>query len=210
MTVTPSPAPASTHSQAGQLSVIAQSAHHLLALSREDLDACTATVAWAVTHGSDIYTVGNGGSATTASHLTCDLANHPVVAGRLARVHTVHDLARTTAVANDNGYDDIFARPLRALLREGDLLIAISVSGRSPNIVKALTLAREQHATTMAFLGSDGGEARALSDTCLIVPSDDPGVVESVHLAVVHEIAAVLRDSTGTEALARDAIRGGG
>ncbi|MEE4596107.1 SIS domain-containing protein [Streptomyces sp. DSM 41524] len=217
MTVTSSPSPAvstagcvpSSRDARARLSVIAQSAHHLMTLRRDELEACAAAVATAVARGADIYTLGNGGSATTASHLTCDLTSRPVVGDRLARAHTVHDLARTTAVANDDGYDEVFATPLRGLLRGGDLLIAISVSGRSSNVVRALALARRRKVTTMALLGSDGGEARSLADVDLVVPCDDPGVVESVHLAVVHEIASLLRESKDADDISRQFHQGG-
>jgi D-sedoheptulose 7-phosphate isomerase len=166
-------------------------AAHLVQVAEGDLDACAAAIRTAVIRGSFIYTFGNGGSATTASHLACDLSHRrPGVGGRQARVHSLYDLAITTALGNDCGYDQIFAAPLRALLDRRDVLAAVSVSGNSANVLRALELGRERGAINIALLGGDGGEALALSDVWLRVPCDDPGVVESVHLAITHELAA--------------------
>jgi D-sedoheptulose 7-phosphate isomerase len=95
----------------------------------------------------------------------------------------------TTAIANDYGFDQIFAEPLRALLDEGDILIAITVSGMSANVLRALELGRERGAKNIALLGCDGGKALALCDIWLRIPCDDFGIVESVHLAVAHDLA---------------------
>jgi D-sedoheptulose 7-phosphate isomerase len=166
-------------------------AAHLVQVAEGDLDACADALHAAVIRGSSIYTFGNGGSATTASHLACDLSHRrPGAGGRRARARSLCDLAITTAIGNDCGYDQIFAAPLQALLDRSDVLLAVSVSGNSANVLRALELGREHGAMNIALLGCDGGEALALSDVWLRVPCDDPGVVESVHLAVTHELAA--------------------
>lgn len=170
-------------------------AAHLSEVTESDLDACAAVLRAAVIRGSRIYTFGNGGSATTASHLACDLSHRPDLGGRWAKVGCLYDMAITTAIGNDCGYDQIFAAPLRALLDERDVLVAISVSGMSANVLRALELGRERGAMNIALLGCNGGEALALSRVVLRVQCDHPGVVESVHLAVVHELAVRVREA---------------
>jgi D-sedoheptulose 7-phosphate isomerase len=190
------PAP---HGACGGRSVTRHAAMHLLEVTDDDLSVCTAALRAAVFGGAHIYTFGNGGSASTASHLACDLSHpRPAPGGRWARVHCLGDLAKTTAIGNDHGYDEIFAAPLRGLLDERDILVAISVSGMSANVLRALEVGRERGATNITLLGCDGGEALALSDVWLRVPCDDPGVVESVHLGVVHELTARLHRMSGT------------
>lgn len=176
--------------------VTRHTAAHLEEVTENDLDACAAVLRAAVIRGSHIYTFGNGGSATTASHLACDLSHRqPDLGGRWARVGCLYDMAITTAIGNDCGYDQIFAAPLRALLDERDVLVAISVSGMSANVLRALELGRERGAMNIALLGCNGGEALTLSDVVLRVPCGHPGVVESVHLAVVHELAARVHEA---------------
>jgi len=114
-----------------------------------------------------------------------------------ARVHHLYDLATSTAIANDFGPEEMFAAPLRSLLGEGDVLLVISVSGSSPNILRALRAAKEVGAATMALLGSDGGSALELADEVMHVPCSDFGVVESVHLAMIHELAWLVHDPDG-------------
>jgi len=145
-----------------------------------------------------VYVVGNGGSAATASHMACDLAKNvypPAVAGvRRFRVTSLTDnVALITALANDCGYDRIFSEQLNNLLQKDDLLIAISASGNSPNILSAIALARERGARTAALLGFDGGEARRAVDVALVVASDDYGHVEDLHLVLNHLVAAWMR-----------------
>lgn len=175
--------------------VTRHTAAHLAEVTDDDLDACAAALRAAVIRGSRIYTFGNGGSATTASHLACDLSHRPDLGGRWARVGCLYDMAITTAIGNDRGYDQIFAAPLRALLDERDVLVAVSVSGMSANVLRALELGRERGSMNIALLGCNGGEALARSDVVLRVPCDHPGVVESVHLAVVHELAARVHEA---------------
>lgn len=180
-------------------SIVRHTAAHLLAVSDDDLDACAAALQAGLSLGSRIYTFGNGGSASTASHLACDLSHRqPHLGSPTARVHCLYDAAMTTAVGNDHGFDQIFAKPLRALLDERDILVAITVSGMSANVLRALELGHERGATNIALLGSDGGDALALCDVWLRIPCDDPGVVESVHLAVVHDLTVRAHRPSGT------------
>jgi D-sedoheptulose 7-phosphate isomerase len=146
-----------------------------------------------------VYLIGNGGSAATASHMACDLAKNvypPASTGtvRRFRVTSLTDnVALITALANDCGYDRIFSEQLSNLLQKDDLLIAVSASGNSPNILDAIALARERGAKTAALLGFDGGRARDMVDVALVVNSSDYGHVEDLHIVLNHLVAAWMR-----------------
>jgi D-sedoheptulose 7-phosphate isomerase len=146
-----------------------------------------------------VYIIGNGGSAATASHMAADLAKnvYPAVSTaqvRRFRVTSLTDnVALITALANDCGYERVFAEQLNNLLQKDDLVIAISASGNSPNILEAIALARERGARTAALLGFGGGRARDLVDVALVVDSGDYGHVEDLHLMLNHLVAAWMR-----------------
>lgn len=142
-----------------------------------------------------VYTLGNGGSSATAAHLACDLAKGAgcCPSARL-RAHCLTDGVPTlTAWANDAGYGRALAAQLDVLLEPGDVVVAISVSGRSPNVLAALRRASRAGATTLALVGSDGGEALGLADVALHVPEQDYGAVETAHLGIAHALTAALR-----------------
>lgn len=147
-------------------------------------------------HKSDkhIFVMGNGGSASISSHFACDLGK-----GTLQRVYDLSEkrfrvvsltdnVAQITAFANDLSYDDIFRQQLHNLITAGDVVIGITGSGNSQNIVKAFELAKKMQATTVGFLGFDGGVVKDLCDFKVIVPSRDYGIIESVHTVIAHLI----------------------
>jgi D-sedoheptulose 7-phosphate isomerase len=98
-----------------------------------------------------------------------------------------------TAWANDANYEDIFAEQLTTFIRPGDIAFAISCSGKSPNVLKALRVAREANAFTIGLTGFEGGHMKDLCDVCLIVPSDNMQIVEDLHLSVTHAVYRALR-----------------
>ena len=169
------------------------------ALAPVDVARFAACLETAYTEDRQVFIMGNGGSAATASHMACDLAKnvYPIGSGlsfRRFRVSSLTDnVPLITALANDCGYDQVFAEQLANLLQEDDLVIAISASGNSPNILKGLALARERGARTAALLGFDGGLARDLADVSIVVDSRDYGTVEDLHLIVNHLVATWLR-----------------
>ncbi len=169
------------------------------ALPRGDVARFVECLERAYHEDRQVYLIGNGGSAATASHMACDLAKNvypPPSTGpvRRFRVTSLTDnVALITALANDCGYDRIFSEQLHNLLQAGDLLIAVSASGNSPNVLDAIALARERRATTAALLGFGGGRAKDMVDVALVVNSDDYGHVEDLHLMLNHLVAAWMR-----------------
>jgi D-sedoheptulose 7-phosphate isomerase len=149
-----------------------------------------------------VFTLGNGGSASTASHMAADLAKNTIAANmRRFRIMSLTDNAAIlTALANDLGYANVFREQLENLIRPGDLLIAISASGKSPNVLNAIRYAQRQCAETASLLGFDGGDAAAMSDVAIIVPSNHYGVVEDVHLVINHILVDYFKAKLAEEA----------
>jgi D-sedoheptulose 7-phosphate isomerase len=143
-----------------------------------------------------VFTIGNGGSSSTASHLAADLSKNTTGPNmRRFRITSLNDNAAiVTALANDLGYEHVFSEQLVNLIRAGDVLIAVSASGNSPNIVNAIRYAQQQSAHVAALLGFDGGVAATLADNAIIVPSSDFGIVEDLHLAINHILVEHFRD----------------
>jgi len=142
--------------------------------------------------GAQVLVAGNGGSASTASHLACDLGKTVLGAtptersSRFRVVSLADNVALLTAWANDVGYETVFAEQVKMLGRAGDVLVVVSASGRSPNVVAAVEAARERSLETIGLLGFDGGVVRELVDEPIVVPCFDFGHVESVHLVLGH------------------------
>jgi D-sedoheptulose 7-phosphate isomerase len=145
--------------------------------------------------GATVYIVGNGGSAATASHMASDLAKTVSMDGcpGLRTLALADNTALLTAWANDACYEEVFAAPLRHLVRAGDVLIVVSASGNSPNIVRAVDVAREADVLTIGILGFGGGLVKEKVDICVLVPADDYGPVEDAHLAIGHALTTALR-----------------
>jgi D-sedoheptulose 7-phosphate isomerase len=145
--------------------------------------------------GRQVLTMGNGGSAMTASHFACDLGKGTrMPGGHFFRVVALTDnFAMFSAYANDCGYDQVFSQRLATLMRPGDVVIGISGSGNSANVIKAMQVAREGGATTIGFVGFDGGRLKDVVDYCLHVENNCMEQVEDVHLVLEHLICSALR-----------------
>jgi len=142
--------------------------------------------------GGKLLVCGNGGSATDAQHIAVEFM-HPITVGRkaLPAICLTNDMAMMTAVANDVGFDDVFTRQIIALGNEGDVLLAISTSGNSRNLMHAFATARRMRMTTIGFAGSNGGEmaelaAGGLLDFCLTVPTASIHRIQETHVALYH------------------------
>ena len=145
--------------------------------------------------GGTIFAVGNGGSAATASHFACDLAKNVRAEGLppFRAVALTDNMPLVTAWANDTSYARVFAEQLAALVRPGDVVVAISCSGESPNVLRAAETARELGAQVVALTGRTGGKLARHSDHTIRVPSDSIEQVEDAHMAIAHSACVVLR-----------------
>jgi phosphoheptose isomerase len=150
-----------------------------------------------------VFACGNGGSASISNHLVCDHLKG-VQTDTDARPH-VHSLSTNmellTAIANDLSYDDVFVYQLSTLARAGDVLITVSASGDSENVVRAAGWARENGLSVIAFTGFDGGRAGDLATVHLHVEGDNYGVVEDAHQSLMHVLAQYLRQARMSEDL---------
>ncbi|HVQ91588.1 MAG TPA: SIS domain-containing protein [Mycobacteriales bacterium] len=183
----------------------------LAAVSVREVERAAAILRAAQRNRQRVYVLGNGGSASTATHLASDLLKGgPGGPPRGLRAFALADnVALLTAWANDTDYERVFAEQVTALAEPGDVLVAISVSGRSANVLAALRVARSAGLCTVGLLGSDGEPASALADVAISVPSTDYGVVETVHVAIGHALAAAFdaAESNGTPRPHRVGIR---
>lgn len=143
--------------------------------------------------GRQVFTCGNGASAALASHFAADLAKTASRGAHKFRAISLADnVSLITAWANDTAYQEVFSRQLANFVHEGDVLVAISCSGNSDNIVAALVAAREAGGRTVGLLGFDGGRARPLVDHVIWCSDNHYGIVEDVHFVVCHVIASFL------------------
>jgi len=143
-----------------------------------------------------VFIMGNGGSASTASHFVCDLGKNTRVKGvPNFRVMALTDnIAMFSALANDNGYENVFADQLASHVRPGDIVIGISTGGNSPNVINAIRLANSVEAKTFSFTGFNSGQLGSMVQVDLHVPSDSIEHVEDVHLMLGHLITRSLRE----------------
>jgi D-sedoheptulose 7-phosphate isomerase len=154
--------------------------------------AASLALAKAFQVGRKLLVCGNGGSATDAQHIAVEFM-HPITVGRraLPAICLTNDMAMVTAVANDVGFDDVFTRQIIALGNQGDVLLGISTSGNSENLVHAFETARRLKLSTIGFAGDDGGKmaemgGRGLLDFCLTVPTSSIHRIQETHVALYH------------------------
>jgi D-sedoheptulose 7-phosphate isomerase len=133
-----------------------------------------------------VLTCGNGGSMCDAMHFAEELSGRYRRARRALPALAISDPAYLTCVANDWGFDRVFARGVEAWGRAGDTLVVFSTSGNSRNVVAAAEAARALNLAVIGLLGRDGGAVRALCDDALVVPGDDPGRIQEVHIKIAH------------------------
>jgi phosphoheptose isomerase len=150
--------------------------------------------------GARVFSCGNGGSASIANHFQCDhlkgVATGTDLSPKVLSLSTNVELL--TAIANDLGYEEVFRHQLEAQSGPGDVLVAISSSGRSANIVTALSWARDNGRRTIALTGFDGGQAKAVAEAAIHVGSTNYGIIEDLHQAVMHALAQYVRQSRMT------------
>ena len=149
----------------------------------------------AIKRNSTIYTCGNGGSSSIAEHFVCDFLKGASTGTSIQPI--IHSLSSNTptvtAVANDISYDDIFSFQLDKYGKDGDILLCVSSSGNSPNIIKALSMAKSKNIESISFVGFIGGQAKNISDNCIHIPNKNYGIVEDVHHSLMHMLAQYIR-----------------
>jgi D-sedoheptulose 7-phosphate isomerase len=168
----------------------------LATLPRDRLVEAGQALLRAYRNNKQVFTIGNGGSSSTASHMAADLAKNTIGPNmKRFRIMSLADNGSImTALANDLDYESVFSEQLVNVICAGDVLIAISGGGNSPNILKAIRYARLQSAEIVGLLGFDGGEAAQLVDIPITVHSGDYGIIEDVHLAINHMLVEYFKE----------------
>ena len=169
-----------------------------LEVNKSQLDLATKMFSYTLGEGRTIFWCGNGGSASESSHLATELV------GRfkenrisLPSISLNADTTAITCIANDFGYDEIYARQLQGLSKPGDLLLALSTSGKSGNIVRALEQAKISKVQTIALLGKSGGLAKELADVSIVVPGTETARIQEVHLLIGHTLCELAETALG-------------
>lgn len=157
------------------------------------IDEIAAVISTALTDGRKLLLAGNGGSAADAQHIAGEMLSRldrdrpPVAALALTT-----DSSVLTAIGNDYGYERLFERQILGLGCPGDVFIAISTSGRSPNVIRAIDAARQKRLVTIGFTGRSGGEMASRCDLCLHAPSDSTPLIQQIHITVGHIICGLV------------------
>jgi D-sedoheptulose 7-phosphate isomerase len=147
-------------------------------------------------NGGRLYIAGNGGSAADAQHLAAEFVSRfakdraPLPAEAL----TV-DTSVLTAIGNDYGFEQIFARQVNGKMTERDIFLGITTSGNSPNIIRALEACRDKRIPSIVFTGHDGGVARELADHCIIAPGDRTAIIQEIHIVLAHSLCEYVENS---------------
>ncbi|WIG49949.1 MULTISPECIES: D-sedoheptulose 7-phosphate isomerase [unclassified Afipia] len=163
------------------------------AVQSADLRATTHTIARTVADalkaGNKLLLIGNGGSAADAQHIAAEIVGrYKEERPGWAAIALTTDTSALTAIANDYGFEQVFARQVQGLARRGDVLFALTTSGRSPNILAALKVARDLGVTTIGFTGTKGEVMRASCDHLFVSPTDDTPVIQQIHMMAMHAI----------------------
>jgi len=164
-------------------------------LDPAQMEKCVALIEKTIKTGGTIYSCGNGGSAAIANHLQCDFSKGVSTGtGLVPKVVSVSsEISTITAIANDISYAEVFAFQLKLYLKPGDLVLCISSSGNSPNIVNALKVAKSKSVPSILFCGFDGGDGVKHADISLHFALENYGIIEDLHQMSMHAIAQYLR-----------------
>jgi len=167
----------------------------LVELDKKNLDLAVDELVAAYANGKNVFVCGNGGSAAISEHFTCDHSKGVCFdTGMLPQVQSLSsNMSLLTAIANDIGYEKVFSYQLNMKASEGDVLVVVSSSGNSLNIIDALRCAKLKKLSTIALVGFDGGQALNLADIVLHVNNNNYGVVEDAHQAIMHIMAQAIR-----------------
>ena len=159
------------------------------------IERAGAAMTEAIRSGRKLIWFGNGGSATQSQHMAAEFVGRFQRERRsLPSISLTENMASVTAIGNDYGYEDIFSRQLEGLAQPGDVAVAISTSGNSKNVLRAVTKARELRLYTVGLTGGSGGELARLCELCICVPSTTTARIQEVHLAIGHILCALVED----------------
>jgi D-sedoheptulose 7-phosphate isomerase len=159
------------------------------------VEAFAADLCNALGAGHKLVVFGNGGSAADAQHFAAELTGHFVAErGPLPAIALTVDTSALTAIANDYSYADVFARQATALCQPGDVVVAISSSGRSESVLRAVEAAKARGAVTWGFTGGSGGPLREAADHSIVVPSSETARIQEMHITIIHAVCAVIDD----------------
>ncbi len=169
----------------------------------DEVERAASILVDAYTSGATVFSCGNGGSAAISNHLQCDhlkgVRTETDLSPRVVSLSSNIELL--TAIANDIGYNDVFVYQLQSQCRPGDVLVTISSSGRSANVVRALEWAREHDVRTISLTGFEGGDAKKVAEVAVHIDCNNYGIVEDLHQTVMHAIAQYIRQSRMSEEL---------
>ncbi len=179
---------------------LGESARAAASIDQRHLERAATVLTEAYLRGATVFSCGNGGSASLANHFQCDHVKGIRTTTDLSPrvVSLCSSVELLTAIANDIEFEDVFAYQLQSQARPGDVLIAISSSGRSLNILRVIAWAREHDVRTIALTGFDGGDAKSLADVAIHVECSNYGIVEDLHQVVIHALAQYVRQSRMT------------
>ncbi len=146
--------------------------------------------------GHKVIAFGNGGSAADAQHFIAELVGcYQAARKALAAVTLTANSCSLTAIGNDYGFEDVFSRQLEAIGKAGDVVLAISTSGNSPNVLRALECARKLGIVTIGLSGKTGGKMRSLVDICLCAPSDSTPRIQEAHTLIIHILCGIVENA---------------
>lgn len=155
-------------------------------------------IARSLGQGGKLLLCGNGGSAADCQHVAAELTGRFIKDRRpLAAIALTTDTSALTCIGNDYSFDDVFVRPLQGLGRRGDCLLAVSTSGNSGNVIKAVQAAREMGITTIGLLGRDGGKLATLCDQALVVPGNATARIQEAHILIGHTLCNIIEAELG-------------
>jgi D-sedoheptulose 7-phosphate isomerase len=153
---------------------------------------------------NQLFTFGNGGYGSTASHVVNDFIKHTVVSDqkndivtnkrRVRAMCLCDNVSTLTAWANDTNFDNVFSEPLKNFVRPGDIVLGITGSGNSKNVLNAFEVAKQNKAVTVCLTGKGGGKAKDVADLVILIPSNYDAYIEDLHLSIMHLVCNILRD----------------
>lgn len=165
-----------------------------------DVSNAVDAVCASLSAGGQLYIAGNGGSAADAQHIAAELTGRFLLDRKPLRALALHgNTSALTAIGNDYGYEQIFARELLAHARPGDVLLVISTSGNSPNILRAIEAARQCKVVVIGLTGKSGGKMRSACDLCLCVHSESTARIQEMHITIGHAICELVEERLAKE-----------